>query len=79
VPDLDELQANRTIGARDQVQRRLLRESLYLPPAEARQRQRAQKRRRRIVSRQQIPPPELSRPNREIVLTIVQMSHILEK
>jgi hypothetical protein len=50
-----------------------------LQPAQARQRQQTQQRRGSNASRQKIPPPEMSRPSREIMLTIAKIPDILQK
>jgi hypothetical protein len=79
MPDLYELQVDGLIAAPGQVQRRLLRELLYLPPAQAPQRQQAQQRRSSLAGREKIPLPEPSRPRRKINLTIAQVPVVLQK
>jgi hypothetical protein len=79
VPNLNELEVNGLIGASGQVQWWLLREPLYLQPAQPCQGQQAQQRRGRYSGRQCIPPTELSRPIGEIILTIAQTPDILQK
>ena len=76
MPNLDELQMKRLIGSLGQVQRRLLRELLQLPPAQARQCQCAQERRGRTPGRKQVPPPETPRPNRKIMRTVAKIPDI---
>jgi len=79
VPNLDELQMNRLLGTVRQFQRKLLREPLQLPPAQARQRQRAQEGRSSNTRWQQVPPPEAPRPKREIIFTIVEVPDVRQQ
>jgi hypothetical protein len=79
VPDLDELQVHRSVGALGQVRQRPLREHLNLPPPQARQRQNAQKSGGRTTGRQQVPLPETPQPDREIVLTIIEAPDIFHQ
>jgi hypothetical protein len=66
----------RLIGSLGQGQGRSLRELLQLPPAQARECQRAQVRRGRTPGRQQVPPPETPRTNRKIMLTVAKIPDI---